>query len=227
MIDLKQYGGSKPFSWDHEYLFKLVGTGDNPIITDPILLNAFRAIDRANFVNQKFKDIAHQDKLIDLGYGEVMTNPTTIAKQLQIFNPHYGGKYLHLGAGTGYVSAILAFVAGDKGRVYALERIQWLWEQARSSIQNYPQINNLDILYRDASEGLADKAPFDGILFSYAVDAIPEVITQQLAVGGKLVAPFNDHTLHIIDRQSQDEFLEEVLHGYSMYSYGTKKEGRA
>lgn len=226
MIDLKNYGGSKPFTWTHEYLVKLVGTGSQPIITDPILLNAFRTINRADFVHSKFKEVANQDKTIDLGFGEIMTNPTTVAKQLQIFSPRVGGRYLHLGAGTGYVSAILAFVAGSQGQVFALERIQWLWEQARSAVLNYPQIGKtLEILYRDGSEGLPLKAPYDGILYSFAIADIPVAVTNQLAVGGKLVAPMSDDTLRVIVRSSEDEFIEEVIHGFSLYSYGEKKEG--
>lgn len=218
---------AKPFSWTHEYLVKLIGMGNNPIVTDPILLNAFRAIDRQHFVHDTLKDVAHQDKIIDLGFGEVMTNPTTIAKQLQIFDPKYGGRYLHLGSGTGYVSAILAYVAGDKGKVYAMERIQWLWEQARSAILNYPELKNLEILYRDGSAGLPDKGPFDGILYSYALESVPQAIIDQLANGGRIVAPVSDNTLRLVTKDLNGQVEEEIIHGFAEHVFKREKAGRA
>lgn len=219
--------GSKPFEWTHSYLLQVLSTGRDPVIIDPLLLNAFRAVDRADFVPEDVREFAHQDKLVDIGYEEVMTNPVLVAKQLQIFNPVLGGKYLHLGSGTGFVSAILGFVAGDQGKVYTLERVQWLWEQTRANLRKYPEIICVEALYRNGNQGLADKAHYDGIIFSYVPPDITNELKLQLKVGGKLVAPREDHSLLILDKVDEDEFAEEKIYGFSSYSYGEGKEGVA
>lgn len=227
MQDISSYGTGRVFAWSHDYLIKLLTTSNPPIITDPILLNAFRAIDREEFVPPPHKEIAHQDKIVNIGYNEVLTNPVLVAKQLQALAPKYGGKYLHLGTGMGYDAAILAFVAGDEGKVYTMERIQWLWERARENIHKYKQLKNVDILLRDGKDGLADKGPYDGIMYSFVVDKIPEVVKHQLKVGGKLTRPTPDHYLEVIERTGEEDFMVEMLPGFSALAYGEVKEGTA
>lgn len=220
------------FQWTHTHLVHVLSTGRDPIVTDPLLLNAFRQIDRADFLPDKVKahesDEIYKDRLFEIGYSEVTTNPTLVARQLQILNPRLGGVYLHLGAGTGYVSSLLGAAVGKRGHVYALERVQWLWEQARVNARKYEQLSNTEILYRNGREGLPDKSPFDGILYSYIPDVIDDSILHQLRFGGKIVAPQEDHSLKIFERiEGEDEFIEETIFGFSSYNYGDDHAGLA
>lgn len=225
MLNLQVYGSAQPFTLTHQDLVHMVSRGPKPIITDQILLNAFRQIDRADFLPEDVRDLAYLDRLLKVGYGEVSTNPTTVAKLLQAFRPKFGEKYLHLGTGTGYLTSLLGFVAGDEGKVYSMERIQWLWERAREFSAPYRDKMNVEMLYRDARAGLPDKAPYDGIIVSFIYDEAPMHLVDQLAIGGRLLYPTNEHTVKIVERVDEDEFHEEQIPDFSSYVFGGVKEG--
>ncbi len=205
------------FKWSKEYLIQLLSSGPNPILIDPILINAMKQIDRKNFVPKDYENKAYDDLEIPIGYSETLSKPTIVAEMLAYLKPRLGGKYLDIGTGTGYSAAIMAFVAGDSGKVYSIERVQWIWEMARENIKKYPQLRNLELLYRDGIEGLSSKAPFDGIHIAFGLEEVPENLKLQLNQnGGKLVCPMSNHYFKIIERHSDEEFSEEVVPGYMM-----------
>lgn len=226
-MDMTNHGSSSPFKWTHERLLNFLITGRNPILYDPLLINAFRVIDRKDFVPEKYQDLAYHDRSLPLEYEEIMTSPITLAKMLQILGPLPGKKYLNLGTGSGYLSALLGAVAGSTGKVYSLERVQWLWEQARQNVRKYPSINNLEILYRDGHDGLIDKLPYDGIIVSFIMPEIKDSLVMQLQNGGKLIYPDQGHKLHLIERVTEDDFLEEEIPDFSAYHFGEGKLGVA
>lgn len=215
MINTSFYGNSAVFSWTKDYLLTVLMTGKTPILTDPLLINAFKTVDRVNFVPELFQKQAYGDYELDIGYGEKLNKPTTVAQMISYLKPQFGGKYLDVGTGTGYVAAILGFCAGDNGRVYSMERVQWLWEMARENMKKVPAIKNVELLYRDGMEGLIQKAPFDGIHISFFMQEIPEQLKRQLRIGGGiLVCPTPDHNLKIIERKGESDFVEEIVQGF-------------
>ncbi len=215
MININPYGNANVFSWTKEYLLSVLISGKNPILTDPLLINAFRAVDRKDFVPEKLVNMAYGDYEVDIGYSEKLNKPTIIAQMLSYLAPKYGGKYLDIGTGTGYTAAILGFCAGDAGKVYSIERVQWIWENARLDLKKYPVIKNVELLYRDGSEGLIQKAPFDGIHIAFVDDEIANKIKMQLKVdGGILVHPTADNNLKIIKRNGVEDFTEELINGF-------------
>lgn len=226
MTDLRQFGTSEPFRWTHEHLVQLLGSRMPPN-TNPLILNAFRTINRGDFVQYKFKKYAHQDKDIPIGYGENSTSPFLLAKIVTTLDPRFGEKYLHLGSGTGYLATILASIAGDKGDVFSLERVQWLWERARENLKKYPHINSLKFLYRDGKEGLPDNAPFDGIIFSYIPEEITEEIKNQITIGGKLIVPTSGHMLKVLLKTEEDQFEEELIPDFNTSGFNDYTEGIA
>ena len=213
------------FRWNKDYLFKVLTTGKNPPLEDPKLIAAFRNIDREHFVPNEFKARAYEDGDIDIGYDEVLTRPTTLAKMAELIKPKFGGKYLDIGSGTGYFAAILGFVAGPQGSVYGLERVQWIWEASRNNIKRYKDINNVNLLYKDGMKGLPEQAPYDGIHVSFAMQDVSEDLKMQLSMeGGKLVVPTINNDIRFIERQGQDDYIEEIIPGH-MFKEG--KEGVA
>jgi len=220
-----QYAPSASLNWTKEYMVKVLTTGDDAILTDPMLINAFLKIDRKDFMPEKLEHLAYNDLEIDIGYGEKLNKPTAVAQMLTYLKPKFGGKYLDIGSGTGYVAMLLGFVAGDAGHVYSIERIQWLWEIARQNAQKYPNIRNVEFLYRDGKEGLVQKAPYDGIHVAFAFNEIPESLKTQLKVnGGILVCPTEDYNVRVVERKSIDEYEEEIVSGF-VFDKG--KEGLA
>lgn len=213
-MDLRIYGSAQPFTWTHSHLLRILVSGQRPVLTDPLLINAFRTIDRADFVPDHYRDIAYQDKNIDIGYEEVTNSPSIIATQLELLQPQYGGRYLHVGTGSGYLAAILGLVAGESGQVYSVERVQWLWEVARKNIRKYPELNQMEILLRDGRTGLPDQRKFDGIVLSGYLTESPAVLVDQLSVGAKLVMPTADSHIKIIEKLDNNQTQEEELVGF-------------
>lgn len=215
MIDINSLGSGKMFAWSKEYLVKVVSTGVNPIVTDPIIINALLKIDRKDFIPETLQPKSYMDIELDIGYGEKINKPTIIAQMISLLKPRVGGKYLDLGTGAGYVAVVLGFIAGSTGSVFTMERVQWLWEQARSNSAKYPEVRNVNFLYRDGAQGLVSKAPFDGIHVSFAMETVPEELKRQLKVdGGRLVCPTTDMNLRVIERKGIEEFEEEIIPGF-------------
>ncbi len=213
-MNVKPFGTAAIFQWSKEYLINVMSTGRNPVLTDPILINALFKIDRKDFVPNNYKNQAYADIDIDIGYEEKLSKPTAIIQMLSLLKPKFGGKYLDIGTGTGYTAVVLGFVAGNEGRVYTVERIQWLWEQARMNSTKYKEVNNVDYIYRDGMEGLMNQAPFDGIHVAFALEEVSETLKMQLnQEGGRLVCPTIDGNVKIIQRNGHSEFEEEIVHG--------------
>jgi len=215
--------GSSVFKWNKEYLVNILSEGKNPILTDPFLINAFTQIDRKDFVPELFKDKAYNDLELEIGFNEKLTRPTVIAQMISLLKPKLGGKYLDIGSGTGYSAAVIGFVAGERGKVYSLERVQWLWEQSRENIQKYPRlVSNIQYIYKDGLDGLVNQAPFDGIHITFAVDKVPDSLLMQLKMdGGRLIMPTSDHLLKIIQRNGTEDYEEETIAGFTFDQFKT------
>jgi protein-L-isoaspartate(D-aspartate) O-methyltransferase len=215
MINTNFVSSSAVFNWTKEYLLTVLISGKDPIIKDPLLINAFKSIDRKDFIPEKFQQQAYGDYELEIGYGEKINKPTTSGQMLSYLKPKFGGKYLDIGTGTGYIAALLGYCAGDSGKVYTIERVQWLWEAARVNLKKYPDIRNVESLYRDGLEGLINKAPFDGIHVSFSLDTPPENLKSQLKTnGGILIYPTTDNHLKVIERKGNDEYVEEIIAGF-------------
>jgi len=124
MINIKTNFGSGVFTWTKEYMIQLLTTGKNPVVTNPLLINALTEIDRADFVPERLKRQAYIDVELNIGFGESLTKPTTLFLMLNKLNPDVGQKILDLGSGTGYSATILGHIASKTGSVFSLERVQ-------------------------------------------------------------------------------------------------------
>lgn len=213
IIDISKIGTANLYTWDRDYLFKVLATGKNAVLHNPTIMKAFKDIDRKDFIPQDQKSKAYMDEELDIGYGESLTRPTILAQMAELLSPKMGGKYLDIGTGTGYFAAILGYVAGPQGQVFTLERVQWLWEMAKQNSTKYKDIRNVRYLYRDGIQGLPDYGPFDGIHISFAMIDIPQGLKDQLKDGGKLVAPTTTNDIRVVEKNGT-EFIEEVIPGF-------------
>ncbi len=214
MINIQNYGKGVMFQWTKEYLIQVLTSGRSPIVTDPLLINALQKVDRRDFLPDTIKNQAYSDTELEIGYGEKLNKPTVVAQMLALLKPKYGGKYLDIGTGTGYSAMVMGFVAGDEGHVYTIDRVQWLWEQAKDYAKKYTNIKNVEFLYKDGMEGLLSKAPFDGIHISFALENVPENLKMQLKPGGRLIYPTIDMHLKVIERKDMENFEEESISGF-------------
>jgi|GEM_PF-6604250 len=227
MLTIPPKGSSNPAVFSHtdliNYLIKNKRLNDKPD-----LQAALMQIDRKLFMPEAIKYMAYQDRLIKAEYNEMLTNPSEVVNMLLELEAKAGGNYLHLGGGFGYVSSLLAFLAGTAGTVYSLERIQWYWDKAR---QNFRELNkdlNLEILYRDGNLGLADQGQFDGILASYIFNKPPTHLLNQVKIAGKIVFPTNAHSAIVWQKlNDENEYTEWQVPNINSYAFGEEKSGLA
>jgi protein-L-isoaspartate(D-aspartate) O-methyltransferase len=217
-----EFGSAQPFTWDHQYLNKVLSYGKSKIVTSPNLKSAFYTIDRADFIPEKLRDHAYEDRDLETGWSCILNKPTTVALMLQLLNPGFQGNFLDIGTGTGYAAALLGVAAGPESKVFSLERVQFLVDIARINIAKYPFLKNVEINLKDGYHGLKERAPFDGIHIAAAYDEVPVEITNQLKIGGRLVAPTTKNSVHLIERLGKSEFRETI---HKAFFFDKIKEG--
>ncbi len=149
------------------------------------LLEQFDKLPREQFVSPALAGEAYDDFPLPIGSGQTISQPYVVALMLEELSPQPGDRVLDVGAGSGYQTAILAGLASE---VFAVERIEELADLARSNLEKMG-IENATILTGDGTLGWPDKAPFDKIICGAAAPDIPQAWLEQLADGGKIVAP--------------------------------------
>jgi len=150
---------------------------------------AFRNIDRKDFVPEEYLDQACGDYPLPIGFGQTISQPSTVAFMFELLNPKEGDKVLDVGSGSGWTTALLADIVGEKGRVFGVELVLELVELGRKNLSKYDKYLNAQIYLAGKHLGLPGKAPFDRILVSASGEEIPEELIKQLKVGGVMVVP--------------------------------------
>lgn len=188
---------------------------DTKVLDDPYVENAFRAIDRANFVFGDFKVEAYEDYALPISETSSMTQPTTIAFMLELLGIKPGEKVLEVGSGSGYVLALMAHMVGEKGEVYGVEVSPEVLLFSNSNLNHYPELKkHIHNFPATDNLGLPEKAPYDKIIVSGDIDEIPEGLKQQLKDGGVLVTPVKNEIQKIA--RKGDEFKKVNSHpGFS------------
>jgi protein-L-isoaspartate(D-aspartate) O-methyltransferase len=154
-------------------------------ITDRRLLEAVEAVPRADFVPPDVADRAYLDVPLPIAHGQVTTQPSLVVKMIEALALAGEERVLEIGTGYGWQTALLARLARE---VWSVER----WpDLAAAGAANLARrgVENATIVVGDGSEGLATHAPYDAILVSAAFPEVPEPLSAQLAVGGRLVQP--------------------------------------
>lgn len=163
---------------------KLAGQG----ITDPLVLSAMGLIERHRFVDSALVNQAYEDTSLPIGLGQTISKPGVVARMAELLRHGAAGRLgrvLEIGTGCGYQAAVLSLLADE---VYSIERLRGLHEKARDNLRQL-RLANLHLLFGDGTLGYAKGAPYAGIVVAAACEAVPPAWTDQLAVGGRLVAP--------------------------------------
>jgi protein-L-isoaspartate(D-aspartate) O-methyltransferase len=182
-------------------------------VTAPRVITAMLRAPREQFVPAGEYDRAYDDRPLLIGHGQTISQPYIVAYMVEALGLKGGEKVLEVGAGSGYAAAVLAEM-GTK--VFAIERIEALVEQARANLRaaGYDTVN---LICGDGSQGWAAEAPFDAILVSAGANKMPGPLIDQLAIGGRMVIPVgarpSDQELIRVTRVAQDDVREERLCG--------------
>ncbi len=157
------------------------------ILTDKRIIAAFRKVPRENFIHKDLKSWAYLDQPLEIGAGQTISQPTTVAIMTQALEPAPGNKILEVGAGSGYQAAILANVVGPKGKIVTIERVRGLYAFAKKNLKSY---KNITIAFGDALEEIKKyHYKFDRIIVTAAAERFPDGLFAKLKEGGIMVVP--------------------------------------
>ena len=185
-------------------------------LTTPQIINAFKSIDRKDFVLSEDKDRAYEDKPLSIGFGATISQPTTVAIMIEKLQPQEGDRILEIGTGSGYMTGLLAKIVGEGGKIFSIEYIPELKEFAKANLKKY-NFKNISLFVGDGKAGLKEYAFFDKIISSASGDEIPKSWKEQLEIRGRVVAPVAEN-LVILDKLSKRKFKEEKIHGFIFVS---------
>ena len=172
------------------------------------ILEAIQNIPRHFFLDKAFEEHAYEDKAFPIDQDQTISQPFTVAYQTELLNVNKRDKVLEIGTGSGYQSAVLAFLGA---RVYTIERHKHLYQNA---IKMFQKLNLIGIrsFFSDGNKGLGEFAPFDKILVTAGAKQLPPALKEQLKIGGVLVIPVGDNksqTMLRITRVSKTEFKQD------------------
>ena len=155
-------------------------------VADRRVLAAIGRLPRERFVPAWMRDRAYENVALPIACGQTISQPLVVARMLELLELTGTDRVLDVGTGSGYHAALLAMLAGE---VWTIERHRELSEQAQRSITELG-IDNVHFACGDGADGLVQQAPFDAINVAAAVgEQVPVALEQQLALGGRLVAP--------------------------------------
>ncbi len=173
------------------------------------VLEAIRSMPRHMFVDEALAHRSYEDTALPIGYGQTLSQPYMVAKMSELaLAAGRPKKVLELGSGSGYQTAILASLVDE---ICAVERIKPLLDRARKQLRAL-KIRNVRWRHGDGLEGWAAEAPFDLILGAAAPEQMPEILLEQLALGGRLILPVGGRRQQLMMVTATEEgFVEEVV----------------
>ncbi len=184
---------------------KLVTLG----LRDRQVRHALETVERHRFVDTALQGQAYEDTSLPIGLGQTISKPGVVARMLELLlDGREGrlGRVLEVGTGCGYQAAVLSLLAQE---VYSIERLRGLHDKARDNLRAL-RLPNLHLLFGDGMAGFVKGAPYGGIIAAAGGEAIPMAWTDQLAVGGRIVAPVAvgpgtaaSQALVVIDKSAQ------------------------
>ena len=186
-------------------------------IGDAQVLAAMGHIERHRFVDSALANQAYEDTSLPIGLGQTISKPNVVARMLELLRNGVAGKLsrvMEIGTGCGYQAAVLGQLATE---VYSIERLRGLHDKARDNLRDL-RLPNVHLLFGDGMIGYAKGAPYAAIIAAAGGEAIPPAWIEQLAVGGRLVAPVHSaggaQALVVVDKTASGvkQALLEAVH---------------
>ena len=170
-------------------------------VKDDRVLAAMRSVPRHLFVPISFREAAYNDCPLPIGRGQTISQPYIVAVMTELLQLTPGDRVLEIGGGSGYQAAILGTLARE---VISIERIPDVAEMAKENLSG-AGITSVTIVIGDGTLGYPAKAPYDAILITAAAPDLPPPLIDQLAEGGRLVAPVGSRDLQELVRCTKKE----------------------
>ncbi len=177
----------------------------------PEVMAAMAKVPREEFLPKSLKSCAYENTPLPIGNGQTISQPYIVALMTDLLCPDKGDVILEVGTGSGYQTAILSQLVK---KVFSLEIVPSLAVKAAQFLKKLGYLN-VEVLLGDASKGLQEHAPFDGIIVTAAAAHIPLALKEQLKPGGRLVIPIGrphmPQDLLLIQKDKQGRFTSQNI----------------
>lgn len=174
----------------------------------PVVLAAIGRLPRHFFVDSAFEELAYKDQALPIGWGQTLSQPSTVAWQCSLLSQLSGLRILEIGTGSGYQAVLLQQLGAI---VDTYERQEALYLQAKKRF-DVLKLANLRSYFGDTTKLASLDQPYDGILMSCAAEQIPKHLLAQLKIGGRLVLPLlldGQQRMFVVERKAAKTFEYE------------------
>jgi len=172
---------------------------------------AMLAIPREVFVPEDQRPFAYEDRPLPIGFGQTISAPSVVARMTELLQVRKGQKVLEVGTGSGYQASILAWLVGEKGHVWTIERIPELAARAKGAIESIGLGDRVTVIVGDGSLGYPEAAPYDRVIVTAAAPRPPHSLLSQLSVNGRMVIPIggrSSQVLTVFEKKGPDSYEE-------------------
>lgn len=160
-------------------------------LKSPRLIKAFKKIKRVDFLPKELKHLEKLNEALPIGFGQTISQPLVVAFMLELLAPKKGNKILDIGSGSGWTTALLSEMVGEKGKVIALEVILELKKFGQENVEKYNFVKKgiAKFISADGTKGYQKFSPYDRILVSAEAKKFYPAWKKQLKLGGRIVFP--------------------------------------
>ncbi|MGV3630912.1 MAG: protein-L-isoaspartate(D-aspartate) O-methyltransferase [Bacteroidota bacterium] len=182
-------------------------------ITDEAVLEAFDAVPRHFFLDLAFVNQAYSNMAFQIGAGQTISHPYTVAFQTQLLELKKGDKVLEIGTGSAFQTCILCQLGA---KVFSIERQRELFVKAKHIIHHFNF--NPRLFFGDGYKGQPSYAPYDKVLITCGAPFVPQALLDQLKIGGVLVIPVGNlekQEMIRITKRAENDYFEERFGEFS------------
>jgi protein-L-isoaspartate(D-aspartate) O-methyltransferase len=178
-------------------------------INNKAVLQSIKKVPRHLFVPASYRQSAYRDQPLPSSCGQTISQPYIVALMTELLSPTKGQKVLEIGTGTGYQTAILAELVKE---VYTMEIYADLQKTAKANLEPF-NYRNIHFILGNGYQGYPEAAPYDLIMVTAAPPFIPEVLIDQLSIGGRLVIPVGRERqeLYLITKETDESIRKNAI----------------
>jgi protein-L-isoaspartate(D-aspartate) O-methyltransferase len=190
-------------------------------INDEQVLEAMYNVPRHFFLSSAFLEFAYQNKAFQIGAGQTISHPFTVAFQSELLQVNKGDKILEIGTGSGFQTCILSEM---KAKVFSIERQKTLFDRTKKLIAKLGYSPKL--FYGDGYKGKEAFAPYDKIIVTCGAPEVPMSLLNQLKVGGIMIIPVGDGDSQVMLELRKISEKEVIKKEHGNFSFVPMLEAR-